>query len=177
MENEKLSLIFRARKTILQMLRDRNYHVPEDTSENFESFKSKFSNVLMQEDCMSQIVQNISKIYKTIPKDKNSVQQGIFVLFQDKPQFSVSDISATTGYLGGEKMEDNQHSSETNRAIIVSTGKITSLAEKEIAKLRPSKIFIEFFNVKDLQVNITEHELVPKHIIISQEEKEALLIK
>lgn len=39
------------------------------------------------------------------------------------------------------------------------------------------EIKIEAFKEDELLVNITEHELVPKHIIISDEEKKALLEK
>jgi len=38
-------------------------------------------------------------------------------------------------------------------------------------------MYIETFHEDDLLVNITEHELVPKHILISDEEKQALLKK
>lgn len=39
------------------------------------------------------------------------------------------------------------------------------------------KVHLEYFEEKELIVNITEHELVPKHHPLSEEEKKQLLIK
>lgn len=38
-------------------------------------------------------------------------------------------------------------------------------------------LHMEYFEEKELQVNITEHELVPKHIPLTEEEKKQLLDK
>ena len=38
-------------------------------------------------------------------------------------------------------------------------------------------LHIEYFEEKELVVNITEHELVPKHILLTDEEKKILLKK
>ena len=39
------------------------------------------------------------------------------------------------------------------------------------------KYILEFFTDSELQVNITEHELVPKHIALTPEEKKELFDK
>lgn len=50
---------------------------------------------------------------------------------------------------------------------------MTAAALKIIPTVEPSKI--EVFQEGDLLVNITRHELVPKHVLLSGEEKRALL--
>jgi DNA-directed RNA polymerase I, II, and III subunit RPABC1 len=39
------------------------------------------------------------------------------------------------------------------------------------------KMFIELFQEAELLVNITEHVLVPKHIVLTEDDKVALLKK
>lgn len=57
--------------------------------------------------------------------------------------------------------------------ILVTQSSVTSSA----AKLAPAALpaIIEFFQESDLLVNITHHELVPRHVLLSPEEKRALL--
>jgi DNA-directed RNA polymerase I, II, and III subunit RPABC1 len=56
--------------------------------------------------------------------------------------------------------------------IFLTPATVTTSALKQAANL---PITIEVFNDQDLLVNITKHELVPKHILLSPEEKKALL--
>ena len=51
-------------------------------------------------------------------------------------------------------------------AIVVLKG-TTSIARKELDSLAPCKI--EIFTQDELMVNITEHELVPKHVVLNTE--------
>jgi len=59
--------------------------------------------------------------------------------------------------------------------IFISTVSITPSALKIIPSVLPS--VIETFHEQDLLVNITKHELVPKHVLLSAEEKKALLLR
>jgi DNA-directed RNA polymerases I, II, and III subunit RPABC1 len=57
--------------------------------------------------------------------------------------------------------------------IFVSAVPVTASALKIIPTVLPS--IIETFQEQDLLVNITKHDFVPKHILLSREEKAALL--
>ncbi len=62
------------------------------------------------------------------------------------------------------------------RAIIVVKQSMTPSAAKVLTTVAP-KYIMEHFTELELVVNITEHELVPQHILLSDEEKKALLAK
>jgi DNA-directed RNA polymerase I, II, and III subunit RPABC1 len=53
---------------------------------------------------------------------------------------------------------------------------ITSYAKKEIESLKPD-IQIECFNALRMQINITRHTKVPKHILLNEKETKELLQK
>lgn len=60
-----------------------------------------------------------------------------------------------------------------NRAIMICKEQ-TSIGKKENNECQ---ITLETFQLDDLQVNITEHELVPQHVVLDDEEKQELLKK
>ena len=59
---------------------------------------------------------------------------------------------------------------EINHGLIVFEGNPTSAVKNVVANTPDLKMTIELFQADDLQFNITEHKLVPKHIRISKEE-------
>ena len=65
----------------------------------------------------------------------------------------------------------NQHNFHTG--MLVTQNSITPAALKIVPVVLPS--IIETFQEQDLLVNITQHELVPKHVLLSAEEKRRLL--
>jgi len=69
-----------------------------------------------------------------------------------------------------ERMKDEG----VQRAIIVVQHGMTSFARQALAEMAP-KYSLEQFVETELLVNITQHQLVPKHILLSKEEKKMLL--
>lgn len=61
-----------------------------------------------------------------------------------------------------------------SRAVIIYRQSLTPSAAKVMSSMAP-KYFLEKFSESELIVNITEHKLVPQHIVLSEEEKKSLL--
>lgn len=83
---------------------------------------------------------------------------------------------AKTASLGIKQMRDfAQHIQANNfkTGILITQAALTPAALKIVPVVHPS--VIEPFLESDLLVNITHHELVPKHVLLSAEEKKKLL--
>jgi len=59
---------------------------------------------------------------------------------------------------------------------IIFSWKFVLIFEKALLDSRP-QYMIEYFKESELLVNITEHVLVPKHVLLSDEQKRQLLEK
>ena len=83
---------------------------------------------------------------------------------------------AKEGKIGVKQMRDFVHAVQKNEfatGVLVYPEAMTTAALKIVPAVLP--IVIETFAEQDLIVNITKHELVPKHILLSATEKKALL--
>ena len=67
---------------------------------------------------------------------------------------------------------------EIFRSIIISNKPLSAQAERLIKEIDLQSVYrVEFFMINDLLVNVSKHELVPKHLIASDEEKTKVLKK
>jgi len=62
------------------------------------------------------------------------------------------------------------------RGVLVISGKFSSFARTAIEELAP-QVLLETFREEELRVDITEHELVPEHRVLSEPDKAALLAR
>lgn len=152
---EEISKLFRIRKNVLKMLEDRGYTVSlKEMSESFETFKNRVTN-------RSDLV---------ILCQKSKSEEYIFVEFFDRQdkKIGVQQINEFGLRISNQNIKNG---------IMILSGGITTLCKNAIQDLALAGVNIETFDEKELIVNITEHELVPKHTILSQEEKNSLLAK
>ena len=78
--------------------------------------------------------------------------------------------------IGIKQMRTFVHHMKENHfytGIMITQTAITPAALRVVPVVKPN--VIEIFQEQDLLVNITHHELVPKHVLLSPEEKQALL--
>lgn len=68
-------------------------------------------------------------------------------------------------------------SQNVSNGIFITQAPITAVAMRALEPLTARGISAEHFLESDLLVNITHHELVPKHVLMSAEEKKALLTR
>ncbi|THH27416.1 hypothetical protein EUX98_g6775 [Antrodiella citrinella] len=98
-------------------------------------------------------------------KDKPSEQ--IFVFFSDEKSVGVKTMRKLLGILEEKTI---------SQGVIVFPGNMTPSARKVIVAMA-STYKLEEFSESDLLVNITHHTLVPKHEVLTLEQKKILLEK
>lgn len=154
---------FRMYKTIIQMLHDRGYVLDDDERQG-----------IYDEDITFDVFQTLHDNFR--PDQLN------FILESSDPEtsrvsvrFDILDNKVSgkvlTTIVGRMKEESVKHV-----IIIVKDGSVTSAIAKSIERLRyDSHIKIEYFEQKEVLINITQHDLVPKHEPLTPDEKEELL--
>ena len=150
----EMAKLYKIKKTLLKMLSDRGYLVSnKDLSMTLEEWKNNFQSV---KESMS---------YYTTKKKKNSAE-GIFVEYNDSnSSLSFEEI---------ERFYNQIKDKGITAGIIITKEPPTPMAKLKIQKIKDA-VPIEYFEANELIINITEHELVPKHELLSDEEKEQLL--
>ena len=88
----------------------------------------------------------------------------IYIFFPTMPKVGVTTIRQ---YI--QEMEENN----VPQSIIVVKETITAFAKQVFVEAKP--LIIDYFKESELQMNILNHVLVPKHEILSDEQKEELL--
>lgn len=140
---------YKVYNTVLNMLKNRGYEsVPEIDYNTFINMKRP----------------DLTIITKTKP-DAIIKQGPIIVFFPEEEKVGIKTIK--TYY---EEMIEQ----DIKRGIIVVKSCVTSFAKNEIGR---NDIYLETFEEDSLIFDITTHELVPKHILLTQEEKVDILKK
>ena len=150
--------LFNVRKTVLEMLEDRNYVIPESEKINFDEFTIKYNNNN----------KNLDIFIDDLSESKNLGK--IYIYFHNENKtLSKTELKNLLNKLI-ENYED-----ENIKLIILLKEKGNGSIFKEITK----DIYknVEIFMNKNMIYNITHHEFVPKHIILSKDEQEELLEK
>lgn len=108
---------------------------------------------------------NTLSFYARPPPEEAAERGTIYVEFLAEPSVGIKEMRNFVHVLG-----DHHHKT----GILVYQTSMTPSANK-IVQTVASQFAIETFQESDLIVNITHHELVPKHIVLSPAEKAELL--
>lgn len=155
LSEEEITRLFRIRKTVFQMLKDRGYFVGDfEIDMTREQFKHKYGESMKRED----IVINKAK--------RNDSSDQIYVFFPEEPKVGVKTIKTYTQRMNSENVY---------RAILVVQQNLTPFARTCINEVISTKVHLEVFQEAELLVNIKEHVLVPEHQLLTNEEKKTLL--
>eukprot|EP00042_Codosiga_hollandica_P032200 m.202398 g.202398 ORF g.202398 m.202398 type:complete len:211 (+) comp53836_c0_seq2:2-634(+) len=160
MDEKELRRIWRARMTLRKMCYDRGYLVIEselqESIENFLDANPALAQGIVSREALSFVVKHY-----TDPTDQ------LIVFFPDESTISTDTVNAFGRKMSGESI---------HHGIIVIKDKISPIAEKSISEaFVQARLRIELFSELELQFNVTDHSLVPKHSVLSEEEKVALL--
>ncbi|CEP24879.1 RPB5 [Cyberlindnera jadinii] len=162
-DNDRIvSRLWRAHRTVKEMVRDRGYFITtEEIEMPLDEFRARMCDQMGRPNR-----KNMS--FQAQPSEETLLkfpQMGsMWVEFCDEPSVGIKTMKNFI-----------IHISEKNfsAGIFIYQNSITSSAAKLIPTVAPATI--ELFQESDLIVNITHHELVPKHLLLSDEEKTQLL--
>lgn len=159
---QDVSRLFRIRRTILEMLSDRGYAVlnsEEDLLQPREVFASEFAG------------QNYNRESLTLLRQKKDDDKDqIYVFFPEEIKNKPLGVKPLL-----ERSQRMEKDGVKNAIVVLETG-LTPFAKKTVAELNAGdQARMEVFIENELIVNITQHVLVPKHEVLSVEDKKALL--
>lgn len=153
MDFQDKKILYKVRQTILEMINDRGYSVPEIEKISFEEFVIKYNNKNL--DIYINDIENNKKIY---------------VYFHNEVKnYSKNDLKNIMQKLINEYQDSNIN------LILILREKENSAISKELTK--DSYKNVEIFLKKNMIFNITKNEYVPKHILLNNEEEKELLDK
>lgn len=151
--------LWRIRKTVMQLCHDRGYLVTQDElDQTLEEFKGQFG------DKPSERKPSRSDLIVLVAHNDDPTDQ-MFVFFPEEPKVGIKTIKTYC-----QRMQEEN----ITRAIIVVQVGMTPSAKTALTDMAP-KYILEQFIEAELLVNITEHMLVPEHVVMTPEEKSELL--
>lgn len=152
--------IFRALKTVREMLDDRGYVVEDDPRlESFEAFEESLEEEEVWDQCdicAHDAEGNPIRVYW----QSGNLGAGPVKLLKSKIDTDYEDVK----------------DGDVKRCIVIMECAVTPDAQTAIKQLKYSNcINIEVFTLREMLINVSKHVLVPKHIICSTEEEKELL--
>ncbi|RDA96247.1 hypothetical protein CP533_1769 [Ophiocordyceps camponoti-saundersi (nom. inval.)] len=167
--------LWRAWKTVHEMVADREYELAEEeVSVSLDRFRDEYCNPdgsVNRAKLQFSARPSDAMLRKNTPPATESNPDPVpdcgpvWVEFLTDKNFGVSQIRQFAKYI---------ISNHYKTGIMVTHVALSSAARKSLASVE-SMAKIECFLEDDLLVNITHHELVPRHVLLSREEKAALL--
>ena len=154
MTNEEKSKLFKVWKTLNKMMEDRGYSKNDNSNLKYDEFIAKLN--------MDKKMYGI--FAKVDPADPDNIIRTYYEYIPN-PKINMENIKDFF-----ELMKE----SKVNSGIILLSGKLSQQAKQKLSEIN-TQLQVEMFSLNELVVNITEHELVPKHILLTPEEKKKLL--
>ena len=154
MTDEEKSKLFKVWKTLNKMMEDRGYSKNDNSNLKYDEFIAKLN-----------IDKKMYGIFaKVDPADPDNIIRTYYEYIPN-PKINMENIKDFF-----ELMKE----SKVNSGIILLSGKLSQQAKQKLSEIN-TQLQVEMFSLNELVVNITEHELVPKHILLTPEEKKKLL--
>lgn len=152
MEHSEKNILFKVRKTVLEMLKDRGYDIPKKYIISLDEFSLLYD------------INNIN--FGVLKKDGTKMY---VAFYNENKNFGKNELKDLV-----QKIKKEYNDVNINIIII--------LRNKENPSVRREMKFSQYHNIelfiqKNLTFNLTHHELVPKHIILSEDEKNEVFKK
>ncbi|KAF8199650.1 RNA polymerase [Pholiota molesta] len=156
---DETAKLWKVNRTVHELVKDRGFQVSdEEINMDLQRFRDAYAN-------SSGVVDRQQLNFYTTSRTNPSDQ--IFVFFSDEKSVGVKSMRKLLNILEEKSIQ---------RGIIVFPGNMTPSARKVILAMS-SEYRLEEFSEADLLVNIVHHTLVPRHEVLTPEEKKILLEK
>ncbi|KAF8968016.1 RNA polymerase [Flammula alnicola] len=156
---DETAKLWKVNRTIHELVKDRGFLVAdEEINMDLQRFRDLYAN-------NSGVVDRNQLNFYTNSRANPSDQ--IFIFFSEERSVGVRSMRKFLGILEEKSIQ---------RGIIVFPGNMTPSARKVIIAMA-SEYRLEEFSEADLLVNIVHHTLVPRHEVLTTEEKKMLLEK
>ena len=178
--------MWRIRKTVMALCHDRGYlvsyyYVNIPSRKMTSNPSNQFFLLQVTQDELDQTLEQFKAQFGDKPSEKQPARSDLiilvahnddptdqmFVFFPDDAKIGIKTIKTYCKRMQEENI---------TRAIIVVQQGMTPSAKKSLADMAP-KYILEHFLESELLTNLTEHELVPEHVLMTPEEKKELLAK
>ncbi|KAJ7183170.1 DNA-directed RNA polymerase RPB5 subunit [Mycena filopes] len=157
-EPDETARLWKVNRTIHELVKDRGFQVSEDeVSMDLNTFRDTFAS----NGSVDRAQLNFYANARVNPSDL------IYIFFAEEKNVGVKSMRKFLGILEEKAIQ---------RGIIVFPSTMTSSARKVITAMA-AQYRLEEFSESDLLVNIVHHTLVPRHDVLSPEEKKLLLEK
>ncbi|WFD01526.1 DNA-directed RNA polymerases II 24 kDa polypeptide (RNA polymerase II subunit 5) [Malassezia obtusa] len=155
-EEREAARLWRINRTIHELVADRGYEVAdEEINMDLDTFKAEMST--------NGVIDRNRLNFFTAHRD--NPDERLFVFYSTERNVGVKTMRQFINVLEEKNI---------TRGIIIWSDKMTSAAKKVIEAMR-LQLVLEDFEEAFLLVNITHHQLVPKHEVLTPEEKTELL--
>ncbi len=149
----RTKIYYQVRKTTIEMLEDRHFAVSQEDKH------------LSYQDFANRLEENQINIIANHSKDVNRIAYVSYIL--ETKTFSKKDLQNLKTFI------DETFPTKDVTVIIIVQEKPTPQIAKEL--LNDEFKSYEIFLTKNLMFNITHHEIVPKHIILNEDEAKSVL--
>ncbi|GAX20205.1 DNA-directed RNA polymerases I, II, and III subunit RPABC1 [Fistulifera solaris] len=147
--------LFRVYRTMANLLEQRGYMVPRELREITPAqFQQKFGNDSINRETLTLLVEKA-----------DDEHDQLFVFFPEDEKVGVKPIKVYT---------DRMRAEGVSNAIMVLKVDITPFAKQAVQEMSDS-FRMEHFKESELLVDITQHQLVPQHQVLTAAEKAELL--
>lgn len=155
---QKKSKAYRVMKTVGEMTTDRGYSVhPEWFVNSLDDFNQNYVSI----DGTQILFEKMTCLCSKGPTDS------LYVFFNGDENVNVQRI---------KEYEKRAVDQSVNKVIVVVSGKVNAIARRVMEEMgRGDGVKFQCFEDDDLVVNITHHELVPKHYPLGVEEAKKIL--
>ena len=167
----ELSVLWRVRRTVNSLLLSRGYVLSSaDLQLDMDDFRQRFGDP----SSAGAALPNAREQLTILASHRTREDEHIFVFWAEEDKIGVKPIKSYVLRMEKEHI---------TRAILVLKKGITTFARRILHEMShpadPSapRRHIELFEDVELLVDITQHAFVPKHVVLSDDEKQALLVR